>query len=1363
MKTKRLIVVVTACAAALFFAVVAAFATTEFLTVSPGDPQGWTTQATPGATPAPAATPSVTFVANPTPTPPLGTGSAQLSVGSDGGATAQLRHGGYAGTVLPTPTPTPTPDPNNPKEQGVTYPAAPDELTELRYSTYVQHAGTGDEAPYVVLHVDYTNDGTGDDTLVFEPQYQASNFCPRTPQPPGVTAGQWQTWETLGGCWYSTNGEAGSGPGAGVKPLRVITATHPGAKIVNPAGAGGVRVVAGGGAGAWDNFVGDVDVFRIGVGEDGDGNPNLTIYDFEPSAAPPPADADVVVNKDVDAATSVADRDVTYTITVMNVGPGTATGLHLTDKLPGNMTFVSLSQTGNWTCDPLPMVGDPGTVTCDGASLAVSSPQTFTLVGHIPASPSPNTVDMNGSYFSNTATVTTSSNDTNPVSNSASASTRLVTCLSNPEVTTNADDGNGSLRQAVADACAGSTITFNTSRVVSPVTLTTGEIFIDKNLTIQGPTTSALTVSGNDNSRVFDVDTGAAVAISNLTIADGRDDFGGGIYNLGDLTISNCTFTGNDAVGDEGGAIDTEDGTLFVVNSTISGNTAATDGGGLLNCGSSVTTLVNVTVTNNRADADGDTTGDGGGIAQVSSNAITLHNTIVAGNSKGTGSTADDFFVLPGSAVNSASSNNLIGADTGHIGGLTNGNHGNQIGTSASPINPLLGALADNGGPTKTHRLLPGSPAINKGDNTKAKDKSGSDLTTDQRGFARVVNTTVDIGAVEVNYAINATAGTPQGTATNTNFATPLQATLTESGLPVAGLTVTFSAPASGASGTFPSGNTAVTDANGRASVAFKANATLGSYDVTANITPALATPATFHLTNLAPGTIQFGSASYQQGEAGPTAVINVTRAGGSAGAVSVNFATSAGTATGGASCAAGVDFVNTSGTLSWADGDAADKTFAVTICEDSSNEPNETVNLALSNLTGPAAFGSQTTSTLTLTDNDPRGGVIEFAAAVFGVAERGGQRSVNVKRTGDTTRAASVEYATDDGSIPSVAVPCSATTGAALHRCDYTHTAGTLQFAAGETLKTFSVPVNDDSYVEGTETARLVLSSPGGGAALGSQSQAALQIDDDVPESAGNPIDDDRNFVRQQYHDFLGREPDAEGWDFWTNGITSCGADAGCREVKRIDTSAAFFLSIEFRETGYFVYLTRKAAFGDIAGTPVPVRVLPFLRDTQAIGRGVVVGQGAWQAQLEANKQAFLLAFVQTGEFRARYPDVTSATAFVNSLDSNAGGVLTQSEKSALVSELSPNPSDPALRASVLKKVASNQTLVQKEINRAFVLMQYFGYLRRDPDAAPDTNFDGYNFWLAKLDQFGGDYRRAEMVKAFLSSAEYRQRFGQQ
>ena len=119
---------------------------------------------------------------------------------------------------------------------------------------------------------------------------------------------------------------------------------------------------------------------------------------------------------------------------------------------------------------------------------------------------------------------------------------------------------------------------------------------------------------------------------------------------------------------------------------------------------------------------------------------------------------------------------------------------------------------------------------------------------------------------------------------------------------------------------------------------------------------------------------------------------------------------------------------------------------------------------------------------------------------------------------------------------------------------------------------------------------------------------------------------------------------------------------------------------------------------------------------------------------------------------------------AFVDALNANAGMVLTDSERSALISELSPNPADPTLRANVLFEVAENTLLQQREFNRAFVLMQYYGYLRRNTDAAPEPSqdFAGYNFWLNKLNQFNGDYRAAEMVKGFLNSGEYRGRFGQ-
>jgi hypothetical protein len=256
------------------------------------------------------------------------------------------------------------------------------------------------------------------------------------------------------------------------------------------------------------------------------------------------------------------------------------------------------------------------------------------------------------------------------------------------------------------------------------------------------------------------------------------------------------------------------------------------------------------------------------------------------------------------------------------------------------------------------------------------------------------------------------------------------------------------------------------------------------------------------------------------------------------------------------------------------------------------------------------------------------------------------------------------------------------------------------------------------------------------------------------------NLSDNSQFFVAQHYRDFLSREPDQSGLNFWTGEIGSCGQNAACREAKRINVSAAFFLSIEFQQTGFLVYRLYKAAFGNVAGTPVPVRFQQFFPDTQEIGRGLVVGAPNWEQQLEANKQAFLLRFVQRPEFLARYPATLLPTQFVDALNANAGGVLDATERQNLIDELTAN-NNSAGRASVLRKVAEDANLVQQEFNRAFVLMQYFGYMRRNPHDAPDVDFAGYNFWLGKLNEFNGDYIAAEMVKAFITSIEYRQRFG--
>ena len=266
-----------------------------------------------------------------------------------------------------------------------------------------------------------------------------------------------------------------------------------------------------------------------------------------------------------------------------------------------------------------------------------------------------------------------------------------------------------------------------------------------------------------------------------------------------------------------------------------------------------------------------------------------------------------------------------------------------------------------------------------------------------------------------------------------------------------------------------------------------------------------------------------------------------------------------------------------------------------------------------------------------------------------------------------------------------------------------------------------------------------------------------------DAASLGPNPIDDAQTFVAQNYRDFLNREPDTSGLAFWSNQINSCGSDQTCIEAKRASVSAAFYLSIEFQQSGYLVYRFYKAAYGNLPSVPVPVRFSDFLPDDQAIGQGVVVNQNGWETVLENNKQMFATDFVQRSRFITAYPSSISPEVFVDTLFANAGVTPTSNDRAAAISEFvsASTTSDLSARARALRRVAENSALIQKESDRAFVLTEYFGYLRRNPNDAPDTNFDGYNFWLNKLNQFNGDFVQAEMVKAFIDSSEYRRRFG--
>ena len=286
------------------------------------------------------------------------------------------------------------------------------------------------------------------------------------------------------------------------------------------------------------------------------------------------------------------------------------------------------------------------------------------------------------------------------------------------------------------------------------------------------------------------------VEITNSTITGNtaeRD--GGGVYIDGYnssastyVKITNSTISGNTAEQEGGGVFiegynNSASTYVEITNSTISGNTAERDGGGLYIYGYNYSApthieITNSTITGNTADSDDSAGGEGGGIYNYNYGGdveLTLFNTIVAGNVKGTAAPTDsDIEFDNGGNLEAASANNLIG-DPNTAGGLTNGPNNNIVGIGGGviPIASILAPLADNGGPTLTHALVPGSLALNNGDNALAVDPTPAPLTSDQRGapFVRIFDGTVDIGAFEAQpLSITDGVATITGTDGGDNF-----------------------------------------------------------------------------------------------------------------------------------------------------------------------------------------------------------------------------------------------------------------------------------------------------------------------------------------------------------------------------------------------------------------------------------------------------------------------------------------------------------------------------------------------------------------------------------------------------------------
>jgi uncharacterized repeat protein (TIGR01451 family) len=1227
---------------------------------------------------------------------------------------------------------------------------------------------------------------------------------------------------------------------------------------------------------------------------------------------------------------------MSYNIVLSNSGTNQQRnnpGSEFIDMLPAELTLISAHATdGNATINP-----GTNTVAWNGAIPGLSS-VTINIMARIKTGTAGQTItnqgmmsfdaDDNGTNESSVLT------DNPSVSGATNPTSFVVSCNANPVVTSNTDNGQGSLRHAINDACPGGTISFDPT-IFNPaggpytITLTSGALSISKSLTITGIGANLLTVR-RDNAaatqfRIFTISSGT-VAISGLTVSNGNgginnngnltltgvvvsgntDVSGGGIRNFfGTLTLLNSTISGNNSA--TGGGLYNDHSTVTVTNSTISGNTATgsassrgggiyntiftdltinastisdnasingggiyndafltiknstlsgnraeTDGGGLLNSGGSTAVLTNVTVTNNRADSDGNASGAGGGIAQMSFNPVTLRNTIVAGNFKGASpaTTADDV----SGAIDSSSANNLIGTDTG-LSGITNGSNSNQIGTSAAPINPRLGLLASNGGQTRTHALLSGSPALDAGSNTLS-DAAG--LTTDQRGtgFTRKVDAadadltaTVDIGAFEAQVSIQditdkaTNEDTPlsftfnvgeagqiisvTATSSNNTLVPNNPANLSVSG---SGSTRTLNiTPAAKQSGTTTitvtvNGNNSqamsdtfiltvnpVNDApvntvpgaqsvNENGSLIFSnANAisiadpdaganpvqvtlTANNGQITlsstsglsftvgdgvadaqmtftgaiANINAALNglvfTPAPGYdgaaslqiVTNdqgntgvggaltdtdnvninvLDGGTLAFSAATYTVSEGAGSVTITVNRTGGNAGEARINYTTSNGTAT------AGQDYTAASGTLVFASG-VTTQTFNISITDDVLAEADETVQLTLSNVAGTGSLGTPSTATLTImTDNDVSPALLQLSASTYSVTEDGLHAIINVNRLGDTSQPSRVDFATSDLSGLN---PCSQFTGNASSRCDYATSVGTLRFNAGETSKTIFIPIVNDVYLDGPEVFTLTLSNPVG-AGLSGPIVASITIIDDDTAPAPNPIDNDAFFIRQLYIDFLGREPEPGAINAWLGILNHCAVSTDC---DRAAVAQGFVRSEEFQERGYFIYRFYSATLGRIPHynefIPDMARVSGFLSTSD----------------LELNKAAYVEEFMSRQEFKDLYDStLNNPTAYVEKL-LQAAGLPNHSGKAGWINGLT---NGTLSRAQVLRQLVESTEVYAKYYNEAFVIMNYFGFLRRDADAA-------YTMWLQMFNNTG-DHR--QIINGFINSTEYRFRFG--
>ncbi len=709
------------------------------------------------------------------------------------------------------------------------------------------------------------------------------------------------------------------------------------------------------------------------------------------------------------------------------------------------------------------------------------------------------------------------------------ASTAAIPC----QVTSNGDNGIGSLREKVADASC-SRITFATG--IGTITLAS-QISINRSVEIDGESTG-VKISGNNATRIFLITAGTA-KLYNLTVQQGQANaggavfinsggtasisqtrvlssssriIGGGIYNSGTLAISQSTLSGNLSF-DGAGGIYNDGGTLTISQSTLSGNSAryaggiwtnasitirqstfagnsaTVTGGGIIIASSAQVLIEESSISKNTV-----TDGTGGGIKTEDTATLTLKASVVADNSAS--STGKDVHHTS-SRVITSQGYNLIGNNstvtTQFPAGAPNANN-DYVGTEASPLDPKLGTLVNNGGLTQTMLPLAGSPAIDNGPAT-------STYSTDQRGtgYVRKFGTNVDIGAVEVQPTTTvsiANAIVTEGTSGSNN----LRLMVSLSAASTSAVTVqystsdgTASAPAdytavSNQTITFNAGETSkvisipiVTDSVDEADETFSVTLSNASG---ANISPTAGSATATIFDDDATPSLSIADSSVIEGNDGTrTMPFTVTLSAVSGRDVIVSVETSDGTATspsdyvGFSACCARPTDALTPGVLIIPAGQTTG-VINVTINGDLLGEGNETFTATITNASDAIIGDGTATGTIiddelsiSITDSSLRQPRIGMGTMVF---------TVTLSQASATT--VTVNYTTMDGT--------------ATNPDDYMATTGTITFAPGETSKTIDVSIVGDGILEPNRQFMVKLSNPSSNAWIADSDAVGTIID---------------------------------------------------------------------------------------------------------------------------------------------------------------------------------------------------------------------------------------------------------------------------